>query len=907
MRAFITLLLVALLVYGCGGGPAPTPTFAPSPEPPPTPTATLPPVPTWDGSADLSVWQGGSDYQLEARGDVLFVQANKITPQGYLEATFPPMDLRRAPYASLVARANLSANLAVGLVDESGAEGWIPGNYANREMAHGEHPLTHAFDFTGVRIDLSRVTGMRVACNRGGPICRASFELSEIRLGGGAARALAYAPLPDVTVTLGDTPLPVTPFPLSRNDEAARWQAEIPAGLVAAGEWSGGQFVYTLTGQPGRGTVTLIGEKDGRSIRLPFELTVAENQPPFLPPVAAQVVAAGESVELRLTGLDDGDPSSSQTLTLSAESDDPSVVVVNGIEHSPRSRWARLALSAKSAGETRVTLTLTDDRGASARESFAVAVAAQVFPPPAFELPAVLRLEPGGELRQEILFQPEPARPVRLAAESDTPGLATTIEGGALVLRADADVRGDAQVTVTAATDAAAGQGLPEEYTRVVRVTVQPTALTALSDPFDGPEVDTALAGSGEGAHTLSIEDGALRVEIDKYATNNQWAGLWYTLPGELDLRENPVITLRVKADRETAMLIFLWDADDRYNTAGTATAVVGTEWREVVFDFSGKDLDAEGRPVDFSRVKALLFNFAPGQMHRGTVWLDDLRVGAAAGALAAPPALAIQAPPRFTLLPGSAVVEPVTVTGLPPGGALEMVDMQPGLLAEARLNPQEDGRFLLNMKAAPDAAGITRLRLTAASEDGRTAEKFVDVIVPEPGEPVLLAVDRETRYQEIAGFGAFLGSQVWDRQKQDLALPFVQDLNITVARFGIIDNDFEPRNDNANPYVTDFSAFDLNALPLEWMRRLKAESAVDKFILTVWSPPAWMKKGRTQGALPGSGENYVEERYYQEYAEYLAAIVHVIKEQADIDLYAISVQNEPQFNQPYPSALLSA
>jgi O-glycosyl hydrolase len=127
------------------------------------------------------------------------------------------------------------------------------------------------------------------------------------------------------------------------------------------------------------------------------------------------------------------------------------------------------------------------------------------------------------------------------------------------------------------------------------------------------------------------------------------------------------------------------------------------------------------------------------------------------------------------------------------------------------------------------------------------------------------------------------------------------------MARFGIIGNDFEHQNDNANPYITDFGAFDLSALPFEWMRRLKAETGIDKYILTVWSPPAWMKKSRSLAASDFSGDNFLEERYYEEYAEFLVAVVRVIKEQTGIDLYAISVQNEPQFNEPYPSSLLGS
>lgn len=905
----LLLTLGILLLAACS--PAPEAAPSPSPSAPPTSAPTATPIPpSWDGLADPSLWQGGGDYLLMVEDGALRAQANKISPNAYMEAAFPPLDLRAAPYASLTALSDRSANITVGLVDADGKEAWLIGNYANREMAHATHPLTHSFDFSRASLDLSRITAMRIVCNRGGPSCQASFRLTDIRLGADAARTLAYAPLPDVEVVPGDDPLPVVPFPLSRDDVAAAWRANFPAELIASGEFQDGQFTYALTGQPGRGTVTLTGERDGRTVKLAFDLTVSENRPPHLPEPEDVRLAAGESFTLRLTNVDDGDPASAQALTLRAVSADPAIVEIARLEHDGRSRWANLTLKASAPGTTPITLTLTDDRGASVSQSFSVSVYPELNRPPSFDLPAVLSLSSGGELRQPItnISAGEPGQRVTFLVETDTPALTASIENQTLILRADPALTGEARLTITATDNGGTPRNQGDAaVSRETTVRVLASALTGFRDPFDGPEVAPSLAGSGEGAHTLAIEDRALRVDVDKFATNNQWAGLWYSPPALLDLTANPVITLRMKADRPTSMLIFLWDADDRYNTAGTATVIVDTAWKEYTLDFSGKNLDSEGRAVDFSRIKALLFNFAPGQMYRGTLWLDDMRVGSEAAVRAAPPALVIQAPPRLTLLPGSSAAETVTVSGLLGEETVEWSDSAPGLLTESRLIPQGEGRFLLTLKTAPAKTGLTRLKVTVQSPDGRRAEKFVDVIVPDLPPAETLTLDRSTRYQEIDGFGAFLGAGVWPRDKQDLNLPFVQDLNITVARFGIIETDFEPYNDNANPFVTDYDAFDHSALPLEWMRRLKAESAIDKYILSVWGPPAWMKKGRTQSAVTGSGENFVEERYYEEYAEFLAAIVRVVKEETGVELYAISVQNEPQFNQPYASALLPA
>lgn len=903
------LTLGILLLAACSPAPEAIPSPSPTAPPTPAPVSTAPP-PSWDGLADPSLWQGGADYLLTVEDGALRAQANKISPNAFMEAAFPPLDLRAAPYASLTALSDSSANLTVGLVDADGKEAWLIGNYANREMAHATHPLSHSFDFSGANIDLSRVTAMRIACNRGSPSCRATFRLTEIHLGADAAHTLAYAPLPDVEIIPGDEPLPVIPFPLSKDDVAAAWRADFPAELIASSEFRDGQFIYTLTGQPGRGTVTLMGERNGKTVELAFDLIVSENQPPRLPELDDATLAVGESLSLRLTGLDDGDPASAQALTLRATSADSSIVEIASLEHDGRSRWANLTLNASAPGTTQITLTLTDDRGASVSQTFAAVVYAELNRPPSFNLPGLLSLPSGGELRQPItnISAGEPGQRVTFTAQSDTSGLTVSIENETLILRADPALTGDASVSVTAADDG----GNPRNQgnaaaRREITVRVLSSALTGFRDSFDGPEVAPSLAGSGEGAHTLAIEENALRVEIDKYATNNPWAGLWYSPPALLDLTANPVITLRMKADRPTAMLIFLWDSEDRYNTAGTATVIVDTEWKEYTLDFSGKNLDSEGRAVDFSRLKALLFNFAPGQMHRGTIWLDEMRVGSEAAVRAAPPALVIQAPPRLTLLPGSSAAETVTVSGLLGEETVELSVSAPGLLTESRLISQGEGRFLLTLKTAPAKTGLTRLKVTVQSPDGRRAEKFVDVIVPDLPPADLLTFDRSTRYQEIDGFGAFLGSGVWSRDKQDLNLPFVQDLNITIARFGIIDTDFEPRNDNANPFVTNYDSFDRSALPLDWIRRLKAESAIDKYILTVWSPPDWMKKSRARAAIQGSGENFVEERYYEEYAEFLTAIVQVVKEETGVELYAISVQNEPQFNEPYASALLPA
>lgn len=906
VRLFLASIILLNLLAGCTAG-APAPAKTPTATVAVTPSATEAPVATWDGSIDPAVWQGGSDYLIEGREDGLWVQANKVTAQAYFEAVFPPIDIREAPFASLSALSDRSANITVGLADAGGKEGWLLGNAANREMAHGANPMTHSFDFSRMDIDLSRVTAMRIAFNRGAPGCTARVRLNGILMGGKAVRSLGYAPLPDVQMTVGDAPLPVRPHALTGDDAGAAWRVEFPPQLVQSAQWRNDQLEYTLTGQPGSGTLYLTGSKAERTVRLAFDLSVAENQPPSLNGVAAQTLAVGAVAELRLTGLDDGDPHSAQDLTLSAQSQDEAVAAVDGVAFDPRNRWARLSLRGASAGNTRITLTLTDDRGAGVSQVFDVAVYPEINQPPRFDNLTTLIVAAGSQARQALtgVDGGEAGDRVTLSAQSDHPGLTAVVENGELVLTAAADAAGAAQVQVTATDNGgnARNQG-DAAFTRSLAVTITRASITGLTDTFDGPQVSPSLAGSGEGAHTLSIEQGALRVDVDKYATNNQWAGLWYALPSELDLSANPVITLHLKADREAAMLIFLWDANDVYNTAGTVTVLAGTDWKEYTLDFSGMDLDSEGKKVDFTRIKSLLINFSPGLLYEGTFWLDDLKVGSQAGSVVAPTALEIQAPLRVTLLPGSEFNAQFPVSGLAGGEQVALEGVDPGFFSSAAL-ALEGNNLALRLKTVPAAQGFSRLKLVVLGADDRKTEKTLDVILPPADAVTQVTVDRSQRFQTMDGFGAFFGSGIWSTPKQDLALPFVQDLGISVARFGVIDDDFEPRNDNANPYVTDLSAFNSAALPLDWMRRLKQETTIDKYILTIWSPPAWMKKNRSLASTDTAGDNFLEERYFEEYAEYLSALVRIVKEQTGIDLYAISLQNEPQFNQPYPSGLL--
>ena len=83
------------------------------------------------------------------------------------------------------------------------------------------------------------------------------------------------------------------------------------------------------------------------------------------------------------------------------------------------------------------------------------------------------------------------------------------------------------------------------------------------------------------------------------------------------------------------------------------------------------------------------------------------------------------------------------------------------------------------------------------------------------------------------------------------------------------------------------------------WLMNEAKKRGCTRFISSSWSPPAWMKSNNNlyDGELKAS--------MYQAYADYLAEYVLEYKKRYDLDIYAVSPQNEPGFipKQRYASA----
>ncbi|MCL6591297.1 MAG: carbohydrate binding domain-containing protein [Firmicutes bacterium] len=85
-------------------------------------------------------------------------------------------------------------------------------------------------------------------------------------------------------------------------------------------------------------------------------------------------------------------------------------------------------------------------------------------------------------------------------------------------------------------------------------------------------------------------------------------------------------------------------------------------------------------------------------------------------------------------------------------------------------------------------------------------------------------------------------------------------------------------------------------------MNHIKNTYGVNRFMSTVWSPPAWMK---TNNSVINGGS--VMTSKYQAFADYLAEYVNGYKSHFGIDIYCISMSNEPSLSTSYSSCLWTA
>jgi O-glycosyl hydrolase len=189
----------------------------------------------------------------------------------------------------------------------------------------------------------------------------------------------------------------------------------------------------------------------------------------------------------------------------------------------------------------------------------------------------------------------------------------------------------------------------------------------------------------------------------------------------------------------------------------------------------------------------------------------------------------------------------------------------------------------------------------------------------------IRIAIDHTKTFQTIEGFGFFGARAVWWKSgantlyRDTWAEDAISDLGMTMWRNELYSHlpvnaangisDFDKKAGNG--YGQDANWTKQKPIVQNLYNKAK-ELGVDlKIILTIWSPPGqWKKSGSTKAAhilwdYNVSDLNSLLPTHYVDYGNWLVAGLNLYKE-INVPVYAISLQNEPAFNEPYSSCVYS-
>lgn len=885
-------------------------------------------------------------YTLSLEDETLkVVVTTDATWQGLPLSLGEVKDLTNAPWFTMKMRTMVPFLLTTYVFTSDGR------NFTKAVRVHpSEHFVEYFVDFSSIPADAkNKINAIQLTVNGNSNATRTTFWMDDLRVGAAATKKAGIGAIRDQvhaqnakqrTIRVGDlqnaTAVTVSGASgLIENIQISNLSSHtIP---IMNNTYSYATITYDckpgVTGEDFL-SITAVGASGFENNTQVVKVSIEPEAPPTLSPISDINVPVGVAQSITLTGIDDGNSASDQTLSFSVSSNNTAVVPNGTVAHANGSPKATLSFTAASAGEATVTVTVSDG-ALTATQSFKVTAFASWNNSPT--------LDPI-ESREVYVGQGNTVIPLT--------GISTGDEGQTLTFTVDigdTDIISQASVSYSGGTTASLTLVPNEENAGATTITVTATdnggtagnnGNQSFSQSFNVttrfvlPDTlvwDMSKQQNLWGANptmTYTFEkDGDDDVIKVSFTAKSTFDGLELNFP-DIDMSEYPLVTFDFKATSAGQMTIFIFDnavltpeEQDvlglNYNNGHTQTkTVAANQWQTFTFDFrgAGQMQNGKGTPLNSSWITWMLFNYHSPQLAwpfttiSGTFYIRNLKFGEAALPSTPPNATIDAIPDQWHFQnPGIQVLQLTGVgSGAQAAASASVTSNNAALFKSLGVSAvASDGTAALTYELN-DIVGEATVTVTvqASGSTAKTATFKVSSLAKNEGTAGTVTIDESVKYQTVYGFGTFSNTRA-------LVDEYTQELGGSAMRIGLIGNQLEPINDNNDPYSLDRSKLNYSALDWEYYRRLK-EKGVETFILTSWSPPGWMKDNLSEGygfasnvGNSNNTDNRLAYHYYEEYAESMVAVYRLFQEECGINLKGIGLQNEPTFNEPYPSAIL--
>ncbi len=892
-------------------------------------------------------WLENGQYQLSSTGASMKIEINKYKPwKGFSLDLGSVYDFSSNPYVNLKVKGEQPFILHIYLVDVNGKY-----TLTDTRVHETSEFVNLFFDMTldpQDEFDITQVESMIFTFNGASVSLKGTAWFDDLKVGDPALKLASIGGIFDQIVPKNSTENTILVTDIKNASSISLTGGESLITNVSISPIENSMATITYDAVPdatGKELITLniTGATGFQDNSFEFDMEVEANKPPSIDMVNDIEVATGHTVSVELSGISDGNISCEQQIVFTANSSEPNVVddPLPAVSHNHGSPYANMNFDVINGGTTTITLTLDDqqDENNTRQIQFDVVAYDDFNNPPTIDKPlkqevmsgagtqaiALTGIGDGDDGDEHLTFEATPSD------VNVIPTVSVTYEQGAetATLEYTPGSTGIDTIQLTLTDDGGSAQNNGNASTIIeIPVEVRQPALTGYTIPLNDfqADMDNNLWEIG-GGETQSIEyvsfdgyDEVLKITMNGKST---WSGLDYRNP-ELNLTEHPYMVCDVySVSNEIGFHAYFWDNEGRRNLPGAhdqRKTIVPDTWNTVILDFRGPGMieDDDGNPINIDRVDSLLFNYHDGfgwPFHElsGTVYIKNIRVGSDAEADV--PALT----PKTTLDPVADIVlqvdeeeQMISLSGISDGQdetdnvVIEASSNNTGLVPNPVISDVDaQGNASLSFTPA-SGTGTAEITITVSAPESETIEVIftVSILDKDPGIASDIVIDPTKRHQVIKGFGTFSNSEA-------LLDLYVNEMGATAMRVGLIGNQIENVNDNNDPYVLNRSALNYSAFDFEYYRKLK-EAGVETFILTSWSPPAWMKDNLSLNFQQADVEdncddtdNKLSYHYYEEFAESMVAVVRMFQEEAGITLEAIGLQNEPAFHEPYASAIL--